>query len=116
MAVKVDQLFLQRESMLHSHGTSFKNDIGQYLYAFSDYKYFLKLVPLCHIIPVSLIRRSTVHSSMVSPHEHPSLASYENRQMTRHASNNVTVTDVNSGNPSKVLRPPPRVPPGTEIL
>ncbi|PON98564.1 Serine/threonine protein kinase [Trema orientale] len=53
--------------------------------------------------------RSTVHASMVYPND-PSLVSYENRQMTGHASNNVMVTNVNSGNPSKVSRPPPRVP------
>ncbi|PON69800.1 Serine/threonine protein kinase [Parasponia andersonii] len=53
--------------------------------------------------------RSTVHASMVSPND-PSLVSYENRQMTGHTSNNVMVTNVNSGNPSKVSGPPPRVP------
>ncbi|KAM6584980.1 hypothetical protein CsatB_011982 [Cannabis sativa] len=57
--------------------------------------------------------RSTVHSSMtVSSNEHPNMVSYENRQMTGHTSNDGMATDVNSGNPSKALRPPPRVPAG----
>lgn len=76
----------------------------------------LKLDLLSHGSTMSLIYRSTVHSNMVPPNEYPSLPSYEHRQRTGHTSNNGTVTDVNSANPSKVLRPPPRVPAGTRIL
>ncbi|CAL9016836.1 unnamed protein product [Prunus brigantina] len=53
--------------------------------------------------------RSTVHSSTIPPNAQPSLISYENRQ-AEEASSNFRVTDAISGNASKVLRPPPRVP------
>ncbi|XP_008226354.1 PREDICTED: mitogen-activated protein kinase 19 [Prunus mume] len=53
--------------------------------------------------------RSTVHSSTIPPNAQPNLISYENRQ-AEEASSNFRVTDAISGNASKVLRPPPRVP------
>ncbi|EXC11699.1 Mitogen-activated protein kinase 19 [Morus notabilis] len=54
--------------------------------------------------------RSTVHTSTVPPSEQPIMASYDNRRMTAHTSNNMGVTDTNSRNSSKFLQPPPRVP------
>ncbi|KAF3442314.1 hypothetical protein FNV43_RR16230 [Rhamnella rubrinervis] len=54
--------------------------------------------------------RSTVHASTISPNAQPNLVSYENRQMIEQAANIDRVTDVNLGNPSKVSRPPPRIP------
>ncbi|KAK9937735.1 hypothetical protein M0R45_014507 [Rubus argutus] len=53
--------------------------------------------------------RSTVHSSTIPAISQPNLVSYDNRQ-TEEASNSLRVTDAINGNPSKVSRPPPRVP------
>lgn len=61
---------------------------------------------------IFFVCRSTVHSSTIPPNAQPNLISYENRQ-AEEASGNFRVTDAISGNASKVLRPPPRVPTGT---
>lgn len=69
----------------------------------------------CLSISMSFAYRSTVHTRTVPPNEQPIMASYENQQLTAHTSNNIGVADPNSRNPSKFLRPPPRVPAGIEF-
>lgn len=59
--------------------------------------------------------RSTVHASTIPPNAQPNLVLYENRQMIEQAANNDRVTDANLGNPSKVSRPPPRIPGGIKL-
>lgn len=56
--------------------------------------------------------RSTVHSSTIPPSSQKNLTSYQNRQIAEQASTNFRSMDASSGNPSKVSRPPPRVPTG----
>lgn len=55
---------------------------------------------------------STVHSNTIPPSTQKNLTSYQNRQIAEQASTNSRSTDASSGNPSKVSRPPPRVPTG----
>ncbi|KAA8526728.1 hypothetical protein F0562_009043 [Nyssa sinensis] len=54
--------------------------------------------------------RSTVNSSMIPPKAHPNLASSGNLQIAEEVLNKNRITDTISGNLSKALRPPPRVP------
>ncbi|XP_059441410.1 mitogen-activated protein kinase 19-like isoform X2 [Corylus avellana] len=54
--------------------------------------------------------RSTVHSNTIPPSTQKNLTSHQNRQIAEQASSNFRSMDASSGNPSKVSRPPPRVP------
>ncbi|KAE8124625.1 hypothetical protein FH972_019492 [Carpinus fangiana] len=54
--------------------------------------------------------RSTVHSNTIPPSTQKNLTSYQNRQIAEQASTNFRSMDVSSGIPSKVSRPPPKVP------
>lgn len=61
---------------------------------------------------LNFICRSTVHSNTIPPSTQKNLTSYQNRQIAEQASTNFRSMDASSGNPSKVSRPPPRVPIG----
>lgn len=54
--------------------------------------------------------RSTVHSSTVLPNRDSNFASKDHQQVSEDASKNFGVVDAISSNPSKAMRPPPRVP------
>lgn len=54
--------------------------------------------------------RSAVHSNTVLPNRDSNIASRDNQQVSEDASKNFGVVDAMSSNPSKVIRPPPRVP------
>ncbi|KAI6687132.1 hypothetical protein NL676_023960 [Syzygium grande] len=54
--------------------------------------------------------RSTVHSSTVFPNRDSNFASKDNQQVSEEVSKNFGVVDAISSNPSKAIRPPPRVP------
>ncbi|XP_030460960.1 mitogen-activated protein kinase 19-like [Syzygium oleosum] len=54
--------------------------------------------------------RSTVHSSTVFPNRDSNFASKDNQQVSEEASKNFGLVDAISSNPSKAIRPPPRVP------
>ncbi|XP_062168803.1 mitogen-activated protein kinase 19-like isoform X2 [Alnus glutinosa] len=54
--------------------------------------------------------RSTVHSNTIPPSTQKNLTPYQNRKIAEQASTNFRSMDATSGNPSKVSRPPPRVP------
>ena len=66
----------------------------------------------CVLISVvtTFVCRSTVHSNVIPPNTQQNLTSYEHRKIMEQASTNFRAMDSCSGNPSKVSRPPPRVP------
>ncbi|KAM7249981.1 hypothetical protein ACFE04_021864 [Oxalis oulophora] len=54
--------------------------------------------------------RSTVHTSTITSTTRPTVNSTDNRQTAGEVCRSLTATDIVSGNPTKVPRPPPRVP------
>lgn len=62
-----------------------------------------------------LFCRSTVHSSTVFSNRDSNFALKDNQQVSEEVSKNFGAVDAISSNPSKAIRPPPRVPSGIDI-